>query len=90
MEDDPDYREGGGDSLLYEINLAEIKGTPATVQATLFYQAIPPFYLQDRFCTSKSRDTQRLYFLAGHLNLEGTEAESWKLELVSTGRVGVR
>jgi Cytochrome P460 len=89
VEDDPDYRDGGGDSLVYEIDLAEIKGTPATVQATLYYQAIPPFYLQDRFCTSKSQDTQRLYFLAGHLNLEGTEAESWKLELVSTGRVGV-
>lgn len=87
--DDPDYREGGGDSLAYEIDLSEIRGTPATVQATLYYQATPPFYLQDRFCTSKSQDTQRLYFLAGHLNLEGTEAESWKFELVSTGPVPV-
>ena len=88
--DDPDYREGGGDSLLYEIDLAGLQGTPAAVEATLYYQAIPPFYLQDRFCTSQSQDTQRLYFLAGHLNLEGTEAESWKLELVSSGRVEVR
>jgi len=87
--DDPDYREGGGDSLVYEVDLAELRGTPAAVQATLYYQATPPFYLQDRFCTSKSQDTQRLYFLAGHLNLEGTEAESWKLELVSTGKVAV-
>jgi hypothetical protein len=89
VEGDPDYEEGGGDSLIYEVDLSELKGTPASVQATLYYQAIPPFYLQDRFCTSKSQDTQRLYFLAGHLNLEGTEAESWKFELVSTGRVGV-
>ncbi len=87
--DDPDYAQGGGDSLVYEIDLADVKGTPASVQATLFYQAIPPFYLQDRFCTSKSVDTQRLYFLAGHLNLDGTEAESWKLEIVSTGPVAV-
>ncbi|HET9226058.1 MAG TPA: hypothetical protein VFR31_05295, partial [Thermoanaerobaculia bacterium] len=84
---DPDYRDGGGDSLVYEVDLSAVKGTPASVQATLYYQATPPFYLQDRFCTSKSEDTQRLYFLAGHLNLEGTEAEDWKLEVVSTGPV---
>jgi hypothetical protein len=85
--EDPDYREGGGDSLVYEVDLAGMAGTPAAVQATLYYQATPPFYLQDRFCTSRSEDTQRLYFLAGHLNLEGTEAANWKLEVVSTGPV---
>ncbi len=90
VEGDPDYRDGGGDSLVYEIDLAELAGTPAAVQATLYYQSIPPFYLQDRFCTSKSADTQRLYFLSGHLNLQGTDAESWKLELVSTGPVAVK
>jgi hypothetical protein len=87
--DDPDYNDGGGDSLVYEIDLSELRGTPAAVQATLFYQATPPYYLQDRFCTSKSQDTQRLYFLAGHLNLEGTDAESWKLELVGSGKVAI-
>jgi len=86
---DPDYTTGGGDSLVYEIDLAEVRGTPAAVQATLYYQAIPPYYLQDRFCTSKSADTQRLYFLAGHLNLDGTEAESWKLAVASSGTVAV-
>jgi hypothetical protein len=86
---DPDYREGGGDSLVYEVDLAEVSGAPAAVQATLYYQATPPYYLQDRFCTSRSEDTQRLYFLAGHLNLEGTAAASWKLEVVSTGAVAI-
>lgn len=85
--DDPDYRTGGGDSTLYRINLADIPGKPASVQATLYYQATPPFYLQDRFCTSKSTDTQRLYYLAGHLNLKGSRAEDWKLRTVTTGRV---
>lgn len=89
VEGDPDYLEGGGDSLVYEVDLAGLAGTPASMQAKLFYQSIPPFYLQDRFCTSRSEDTQRLYFLSGHLNLEGTAAESWKLELVSTGPVKV-
>jgi hypothetical protein len=83
--DDPDYRFGGGDALVYQVELSALKGRPASVQATLYYQATPPFYLQDRFCTSQSQDTQRLYFLAGHLNLTGTQAESWKLQVVSTG-----
>lgn len=87
--DDPDYRTGGGDRLVYEIDLKDLRGTPAAVSSTLYYQAIPPYYLEDRFCTSSSDDTQRLYFLTGHLNLDGTEAESWKLEVVSTGRVPV-
>ena len=51
----------------------------ASIRATLFYQAIPPFYLQDRFCTATGDDTQRLQFLAGHLNLDGTQAQHWKL-----------
>ena len=87
--DDPDYRTGGGDSLVYDIDLAELAGQPASVQATLYYQATPPYFLQDRFCTSKSEDTQRLYFLAGHLNLQDTEAQSWKLKVVGAGPVSV-
>ncbi|HBL30427.1 MAG TPA: hypothetical protein DD490_26630 [Acidobacteria bacterium] len=86
---DPDYHLGGGDSLVYEVGLAELAGLPAAVQATLYYQATPPYYLQDRFCTARGEDTQRLYFLAGHLNLEDTAAESWKFNLVSTGKVAV-
>ena len=86
---DPDYRNGGGDSLRYEVDLRELAHPPAGVRATLYYQATPPFYLQDRFCTSQSDDTQRLYFLAGHLNLEGTAAEDWKLEVVSSGAVAI-
>ncbi|MEL7059572.1 MAG: hypothetical protein AAGN46_06055 [Acidobacteriota bacterium] len=108
--DDPDYlcpegsapdACGGGDRLIYEVDLREIAaqrlvdarrdgfvgGPPHAVRAGLFYQAIPPFYLQDRFCTSGSDDTQRLYFLAGHLNLDGTQAQDWKLEIVSSGEV---
>jgi len=87
--DDPDYRRGGKDSLRYEIPLKEISGTPASVQATLYYQATPPYYLQDRFCTSQSDDTQRLHFLASHLNLQGTAAADWKLEVVGSGMVAL-
>jgi hypothetical protein len=84
--DDPDYRTGGGDTLTYRVPLAALGAEPARVTATLYYQATPPYFLQDRFCTSQSPDTRRLYFLAGNLDLKNTPAKSWKLELVSATR----
>ena len=87
--DDPDYVRGGEDSVDYEIPLTEIGGVPASVEAILYYQATPPFYLQDRFCTAKGRDADRLFLLAGFLRQSGTESDNWKLRLVSTGRVPV-
>ena len=81
--DDPDYVHGGGDALEYEVDLAGLAGAPASVKATLYYQATPPYFLQDRFCTGQGTDSERLYFLAGHLNLDDTPAASWKLALVS-------
>lgn len=89
VDGDPDYVSGGGDSLVYEIPSADLGGTPASVKATLSYQAIPPFYLQDRFCTAEGPDRDRLFFLAGHLNLDGTDAAGWAFELVDSGVVSV-
>jgi hypothetical protein len=89
VRDDPDYQRGGSDSLFYRVPLSEITGQPAAVQATLYYQATPPFFLQDRFCTSASDDTKRLYYLAGKLSLAGTPAENWKLRVVTSGPVSV-
>ncbi|WP_375460692.1 hypothetical protein [uncultured Enterovirga sp.] len=89
VEGDPDYVMGGGDSFTYEVPLRNLGGEARTVEATLFYQAQPPFYLQDRFCTGKGRDTDRLFLLAGFLRQQGTESEDWKLKLVTTGRVRV-
>ena len=87
--DDPDYGSGGGDSVVYRVDLSEVKGTPASVRATLYYQATPPFFLQDRFCTSDSEASRRLSFLTGHVNLDGTDAEGWQLEVVTTDTVPV-
>jgi len=86
---DPDYLTGGSDSLVYRVPLGDIKGTPAAVQATLYYQPTPPFYLQDRFCTSSSDDTNRLFYVAGKLDLSGTAAQDWKLRVVTSGPVSV-
>jgi hypothetical protein len=82
---------GGGDALTYSVPLADLGGAqPAGVRVTLYYQAIPPFYLQDRFCTAPNRpDTSRLFFLAGHVDLSGTRAEGWKLQVVSSGVVSL-
>jgi hypothetical protein len=57
------------------------------VRATLYYQAQPPFYLQDRFCTSRSADTERLRHMVGRLDLAGTPAADWKLEIATTGAI---
>jgi hypothetical protein len=91
VDDDPDFTTGGSDSLVYRVPLDQLKdnGKPTAIQATLYYQATPPFYLQDRFCTSHSDDTQRLYYLAGNLKLAGTLAEGWKLRVVTSGPVSV-
>ncbi len=89
VDDDPAYRAGGGDSVAYDVKLGDLSGTPVAVEATLYYQAAPPFYLQDRFCTATGDDAHRLAFLASSLKLTGTRADGWKLHLVSTGRVAV-
>ena len=89
--DDPDYQSGGGDSLTYRVPLAALgnNGKPATVRATLYYQATPPFFLQDRFCTAKGADTERLYYLAGNLKLDHTPASDWKLRVVRSAPIAV-
>ena len=69
--------------------LAELGGKPAAVRARLYYQATPPFYLQDRFCTARGEDPERLKFLVGHLNVAGTQIAGWKLQVVSSGQVAV-
>ena len=78
---DKDYEEGGFDNLTYVIS--NLAGSPATIRVTLYSQSTAPYFLQDRFCVAPDGpDTQRLYFLAGHLNLDGTEADGWKLRIV--------
>jgi len=89
VSSDPNAITGGSDTIEYRVPLAELGGPPAAVAATLYYQATPPFYLQDRFCTSNSADTKRLYYLGGNLKLAGTPAEKWKLRVTGSGPVSV-
>ena len=39
-----------------------------------------PSILQDRFCTAKGPDVERLHFLVGHLNLDGTASRRMETE----------
>ena len=79
--DDPDYQTGGSDELLYSIPLDQLSGEPKSVLATLYYQSVPPYYLQDRLCTSASDDTKRLYYLVGKLGLAEEPLKGWKLKI---------
>src|SRR6266496_2854209 len=83
---DPDYVNGQGmDRIIYQITLpAGVDPSRVAVQATLYYQSIPPYYLNDRFKTvPHAAGTQRLHFLASNLELDRTPGEDWKLKIAS-------
>lgn len=89
-ERDPEYvnKSGatGADRIIYRIPLDDGMRGAVTVRVSLNYQAIPPYYLKDRFTIGKGAETQRLAYLASHLTVEGTPVESWKLLLVCSTR----
>ncbi len=56
------------------------------VKATMYSQAIPPYWLHQRFTLAPDGEaTKRLYYLTSNLNLENTAMKDWKLPLVSEG-----
>ena len=87
---DTDFLDGtGSDIITYRMDLPagvleQIEsGLSVSVRASLYYQAIPPFYLQERFTTASGDNAKRLHYMASHLNLEGTNIENWKLLIQS-------
>jgi hypothetical protein len=94
-ERDPAYiaKDGSGssgtDTVIYRVPLNERTRRVASVRAVLYYQAIPPYYLQERFVTGKGAETKRLAYLTSHLTVKRTPIEDWKLFLVcATRRIG--
>ena len=85
---DPDYTSGSGaDVVTYRIPLSEIPGA-AVVRARLNYQNIPPYWLRDRFSYGRGPQTQRLYYIVGHMKTKGTAIEDWKIRIAEgTGLV---
>ena len=83
---DPRYADGSGsDEVTYRVELpAGVDASKLRVRATLYYQAMPPYYLRNLFTTAPDGPaTQRLHYLTSHLNLKGTPAEGWKLRITS-------
>jgi hypothetical protein len=89
-EHDPEYMNKSGatgaDRITYRVPLDDRTRGAVSVRVTLNYQAIPPSYLHDRFAIGKGAETQRLAYLASHLNLERSPIEGWKLPIVSATR----
>ena len=99
---DPCYtnpRLTGEDKIEYRIALdAETLERADHVEVNLYYQSIPPFYLQQRFTNATQGpaaqdDIQRLYYLTSHLNLDAVTDESgeallngWKLRVAGDSR----
>ena len=93
---DPYYSDPqltGADRLVYRFSLdpTQVKRI-SSIDARLYSQSIPPFYLQQRFNDASAgpgekREIQRLYYLASHLNTdESTPIEDWKLLLAAACR----
>ncbi|HVR40917.1 MAG TPA: cytochrome P460 family protein, partial [Thermoanaerobaculia bacterium] len=82
---DPDYRNHkGNDTVTYKFTLPDdVNVANVSVRATLYYQIIPPYYLQQRFTGAKGEPTKRLYYLTSNLNVKGTELDSWKIRIAS-------
>ena len=60
------------------------------VRATLYYQAVPPYFLKALFDTAPDGPaTRRLHYLCSHVNLTGTPIEGWKLR-VASAEAGLR
>jgi len=82
---DPNYQDGSGtDVLTYEVVLpAGTNGANVSVTATLYYQSIPPPYLNMRFRQADGPATKRLYYLASNLDTTRTAIQNWKLRVTS-------
>ncbi|MGB0176120.1 MAG: cytochrome P460 family protein, partial [Owenweeksia sp.] len=74
------YMSGKGqDAIEYRTNIPVSKARGGKIVVTLYYQSIPPYYLNQRFNTAQGKDGERLYYLSSHLKTEGTPVEGWKL-----------
>jgi len=82
---DPAYADGSGTNVVrYEIPLSTLAARNLSVTATLYYQSIPPYFLNDRFTQAPTAPaTQRLYYLTSNLQTKGTPIEDWKFQIAS-------
>lgn len=83
--DDPHYQDplgaNGQAVVRYSVALPPgVSPTNVTITAQLFYQAIPPYFLRQRFEQAPTgTGTQRLYFVTSTLDTTKTAFPGWKL-----------
>lgn len=80
---EPGYFDGTGAAVIGYSILDDKTRNAARVRATLYYQAIPPYYLQQRASDATGTDTDRLQFYRKNLEVAGTAIENWKLRIAS-------
>ena len=79
----------GSDELNYSVNLGGNKSKAVTVSVRLYYQSIPPYYLQQRFTTAPTGTfTKNLWYYSSRLsvNMPGSPLASWKLKLAEASK----
>jgi hypothetical protein len=84
---DASYMDGSGsDTVRYEVALPKgLDPKNLSVRATLYYQSIPPYFLNMRFKeVPDGPATKRLYYLASNLKTDGTAIQDWKLMVTGT------
>ena len=88
---DPSYQGGCGCSVVrYQLPLTGGLTNAARVQATLYYQSIPPYYLRQRAEDASGPDTARLVKFTNELDVNKyTEISNWKLKIASTETVDI-
>jgi len=86
----PTYYDGSGaDEFVYRVNLGSKAAQAVEVGARLYYQSIPPYYLQQRFTTAPTGTfTKNLWYYGSRLNINepGSPLASWKLQVASATR----
>ena len=85
---DKNFTDGtGSDIVRYKIKMSS---KPSNVSVKLYYQAIPPRYLKDRFDAAPNGiHTKRLYHIVTRLRTIGTPIADWKL-LISRSSSAVK
>ena len=91
---DPDYQNGSGANVVrYLVPLTACRNAACVnaatnIQATLYYQTIPHYYLQQRATDATGIDTERLVRFTRDLKVTETPVENWVLP-IATGESAI-
>jgi hypothetical protein len=79
---DPHYEDGSGSSVVrYLVPITNRMVLAEKMRATLYYQAVPPYYQLQRASDATGVDTERLVRFVGKLDVAGTPVEKWILKI---------